>query len=146
MILFSTQQTHVFELETGMAYNSEADEQRKYSETQIQSDATSHSGIAFPNMNYAMPAQLGAENAVLMGIQQAGVPLPSDVVEEPVFVNAKQYHGILRRRQSCAKAESENKVINPRKVLYGIASWPVVAFLDYFIHLIQSKLCFDTKY
>ncbi|XWS16662.1 hypothetical protein CRYUN_Cryun34aG0110200 [Craigia yunnanensis] len=51
----------------------------------------------------------------LMGIQQAGVPLPSDAVEEPVFVNAKQYHGIMRRRQSRAKAESENKVVKPRK-------------------------------
>ncbi|CAN6546017.1 unnamed protein product [Malus baccata var. baccata] len=58
----------------------------------------------------------------LMGIQQAGVPLPSDAVEEPVFVNAKQYHGILRRRQSRAKAESENKALKNRKVVLWIAN------------------------
>jgi nuclear transcription factor Y alpha len=52
----------------------------------------------------------------LMGVQQQGVPLPSDAVEEPVFVNAKQYHGILRRRQSRARLESQNKVIKSRKV------------------------------
>ncbi|KAK4254737.1 hypothetical protein QN277_010075 [Acacia crassicarpa] len=64
------------------------------------------------------PQPYGAQPMVhlqLMGIQQAGVPLPSDAVEEPVFVNAKQYHGILRRRQSRAKAESLNKAMKNRK-------------------------------
>ncbi|KAG7573625.1 Nuclear transcription factor Y subunit A [Arabidopsis suecica] len=51
----------------------------------------------------------------LMGMQQPGVPLQCDAVEEPVFVNAKQYHGILRRRQSRAKLEARNRAIKAKK-------------------------------
>ncbi|CAN6996130.1 unnamed protein product [Brassica rapa subsp. trilocularis] len=51
----------------------------------------------------------------LMGMHQQVVPLQCDAVEEPVFVNAKQYHGILRRRQSRAKLEARNRAIKSKK-------------------------------
>lgn len=44
------------------------------------------------------------------------VPLPVDLPEDgPIYVNAKQYHGILRRRQTRAKLEAQNKLVKTRK-------------------------------
>ncbi|KAH1262505.1 Nuclear transcription factor Y subunit A-10 [Glycine max] len=48
-----------------------------------------------------------------MGRIMLPINLTSD--EGPTYVNAKQYHGIIRRRQSRAKAVLENKMIKRRK-------------------------------
>ncbi|KAL3838618.1 hypothetical protein ACJIZ3_023209 [Penstemon smallii] len=52
----------------------------------------------------------------MMGITQARVVLPLNYTEGiPIYVNAKQYHAILRRRQTRAKLESQRKIAKSRK-------------------------------
>ncbi|XP_062006591.1 nuclear transcription factor Y subunit A-10-like [Rosa rugosa] len=43
------------------------------------------------------------------------LPLNLTTDEGPIYVNAKQYHGIIRRRQSRAKAVMENRAARHRK-------------------------------
>ncbi|KZV20751.1 CCAAT-binding transcription factor family protein [Dorcoceras hygrometricum] len=50
------------------------------------------------------------------GAASGRVPLPVNLPEDgPIYVNAKQYHGILRRRQIRAKLEAQNKLVKTRK-------------------------------
>lgn len=44
------------------------------------------------------------------------LPLNLTTDEGPIYVNAKQYHGIIRRRQSRAKAVLDRKMTKRRKV------------------------------
>lgn len=68
-------------------------------------------------MRYLSFVRLQFHHPQMMGFAPGRVPLPLDLTEdEPIYVNAKQYRAILRRRQFRAKLEAQNKLIKVRKV------------------------------
>lgn len=53
-------------------------------------------------------------------IQRIPLPGAEMLEEEPLYVNAKQYHRILKRRQARAKLEAEGKIPKERRVGFVI--------------------------
>lgn len=57
-------------------------------------------------------------------IQRIPLPGAEMLEEEPLYVNAKQYHRILKRRQARAKLEAEGKIPKERRVRMQLGSNP----------------------
>lgn len=49
-------------------------------------------------------------------LQRFQLPATETLDEEPLYVNAKQYNRILKRRQARAKLEAEGKILKERRV------------------------------
>ncbi|GMH14219.1 hypothetical protein Nepgr_016060 [Nepenthes gracilis] len=77
--------------------------------------------IAFPDQHYGRFLAAYGPQAVIhhhqmkVAMMPSRLPLQFDLSNEPIYVNAKQYHGILKRRQRRAKLEAQNKLVKARK-------------------------------
>jgi len=63
----------------------------------------------------ATPAAGAGAAAATPNIQRLPLSGPEMLEEEPLYVNAKQYHRILKRRQARAKLEAEGRIPKERK-------------------------------
>ncbi|XP_033110766.1 nuclear transcription factor Y subunit alpha-like [Anneissia japonica] len=93
---------------------------------QVQQPATTQTTNNTTPTAIAVPVNSGGANtgSVVMMVPGASgvatmqrIPLPGAELleEEPLYVNAKQYHRILKRRQARAKLEAEGKIPKERR-------------------------------
>ncbi|GBM42460.1 Nuclear transcription factor Y subunit alpha [Araneus ventricosus] len=66
-----------------------------------------------PPANIVMQVVPG--NAGIQAVQRIPLPGAELLEEEPLYVNAKQYHRILKRRQARAKLEAEGRIPKERR-------------------------------
>ncbi|XP_027926893.1 nuclear transcription factor Y subunit A-8-like isoform X1 [Vigna unguiculata] len=78
-----------------------------------QSQTLAH--YADPGYSNLMSSSYGPQSKTVEETAPIRIPLQLDVKEEPIYVNSKQYHAILRRRLYRAKLEVQNKPIKYRK-------------------------------
>eukprot|EP00088_Acartia_fossae_P058609 TRINITY_DN6880_c0_g1_i1.p1 TRINITY_DN6880_c0_g1~~TRINITY_DN6880_c0_g1_i1.p1 ORF type:complete len:267 (-),score=65.76 TRINITY_DN6880_c0_g1_i1:498-1298(-) len=81
--------------------------------------------LANPVSSNSQTQQAGGSNNIIMMVPGANStnqrlpvatnPAPEILEEEPLYVNAKQYHRILKRRQARAKLEAEGRIPKERK-------------------------------
>ncbi|XP_057790172.1 nuclear transcription factor Y subunit A-1-like [Salvia miltiorrhiza] len=111
--------TETTALHSGLNRNN-GDQEQQHLDANGQMELVGHS-IMLTSYPYADPQYGGIltygapVHPHLLGYHPGRMPLPLEMEEEPVYVNAKQYHGILRRRQIRAKAELEKKLVKNRK-------------------------------
>ncbi|XP_018428093.1 PREDICTED: nuclear transcription factor Y subunit alpha-like [Nanorana parkeri] len=86
---------------------------------------TTNSGQGTVTVTLPMTGNVMNSGGMVMMVPGAGsvpalqrIPLPGAEMleEEPLYVNAKQYHRILKRRQARAKLEAEGKIPKERRV------------------------------
>ncbi|XP_063417108.1 nuclear transcription factor Y subunit alpha-like [Mytilus trossulus] len=64
---------------------------------------------------FQMSSNGGQQIMVLNGANLQRMPISDNNEEEPLYVNAKQYHRILKRRQARAKLEAQGKIPKERR-------------------------------
>lgn len=78
-------------------------------------------------------------------IQRIPLPGAEMLEEEPLYVNAKQYHRILKRRQARAKLEAEGKIPKERRVSYCLSPELTILISSFLIFRLTPR-CLPQKY